>query len=71
MKDYKDVFDWSYKDLKGVDLDICQHTIPMKEYAQPSRQQPYTYNDTFTKKIKEEIDKLLEAKFIYEIKHTD
>ena len=23
LKEYKDVFAWSYKDLKGVDLDIC------------------------------------------------
>ena len=71
LKEYRDVFAWSYKGLKGVDPDICQHTIPMREDAKPSRQRPYTYNDTFAKKIKEEIDKLLTAKFIYEIEHTD
>ena len=70
MKEYKDVFAWSYKDLKGVDPDICQHTIPMKEDAKPHGQHPYTYNDTFAKKIKDEINKLLVAKFIYEIEHT-
>ena len=71
LKEYRDVFAWSYRDLKGVDPDICQHTIPMREDAKPSRQRPYTYNDTFAKKIKEEIDKLLTAEFIYEIEHTD
>ena len=71
LKEYRDVFAWSYKDLKGVDPTICQHTIPMKEDAKPTRQRPYTYNDTFAKKIKEEIDKLKEAEFIYEIEHTD
>ena len=71
LKDYKDVFAWSYKDLKGVDPKICQHTIPMKDDAKPSRQRPYTYNDTFARKIKEEIDKLLAAEFIYEIEHTE
>ena len=71
LKEYRDVFAWTYKDLKGVDPTICQHTIPMKEDAKPTRQRPYTYNDTFAKKIKEEIDKLKEAEFIYEIKHTD
>ena len=65
------MFAWTYKDLKGVDLTICQHTIPMKEDAKPTRQRPYTYNDTLAKKIKEKIDKLKEAKFIYEIEHTD
>ena len=31
LKEYRDVFAWSYKDLKGVDPTICQHTIPMKD----------------------------------------
>ena len=70
LKEYKDVFVWSSKDLKGVDPEVCQHTIPLKEVAKPRKQRPYTYNDTFAKKIKEEIDKLLEAEFIYEIEHT-
>ena len=71
LKSYKDVFAWSYRDLKGVDPAICQHTIPMIQDAKPTKQRPYTYNDTFTKKIKEEIDKLKEANFIYEIEHID
>ena len=37
LKEYCDVFAWSYKDLKGVDPDICQHTIPMREDAKPSK----------------------------------
>ncbi|MCO5581697.1 hypothetical protein L7F22_035586 [Adiantum nelumboides] len=71
LKKYRDVFAWSYKDLKGVDPSICQHTIPLKSDAKPSRQRPYTYNETFARKIKEDIDKLKEAEFIYEIEHTD
>ena len=43
----------------------------MMQDAKPTKQRPYTYNDTFARKIKEEIDKLKEAKFIYEIEHTD
>ena len=37
----------------------------------PRKQRPYTYNDNFGQKIKEEIDKLLDAEFIYEIEHTE
>ena len=43
----------------------------MREDAKPSKQRPYTYNDNFAKEIKDEIDKLLEAEFIYKIEHTD
>ena len=43
----------------------------MKDIAKPSQQRPYTYSDNFARKIREEIDKLLEAEFIYEIEHTE
>ena len=43
----------------------------MQTDAKPYKQRPYTYNETYAKKIKEEIDKLKEAEFIYEIEHTD
>ena len=33
LKEYKDVFAWSYRDLKGVDPAIFQHTIPMKDHV--------------------------------------
>ncbi|MCO5598447.1 hypothetical protein L7F22_052542 [Adiantum nelumboides] len=71
LKEYKDVFAWSYKDLKGDNTSICQQTIPLKSDVKPSRQCPYTYNKTFAKKIKEEIDKVKEVEFIYEIEHID
>ena len=71
LKEYKHIFSWSYKDLKGVDPQVCQHTIPQKADATPRKKRPYTYNETFSKKIKEEIDKLLEVKFVYEIEHIE
>ena len=43
----------------------------MKDNVKPSKKRSYTYNDTYAKKIKEEIDKLMEAEFIYEIEHTN
>ena len=67
LKEYRDVFVWSFKDLKGVDPAVCEHTIPMREDAKPSKQRPYSHNENFAAKIKEEIDKLKEAGFIYEI----
>ena len=43
----------------------------MKEDLKPKKLWPYTYNDTFAKKIKKEIDKILEANFICEIEHIE
>ena len=70
LKEFRDVFAWSYKDSKGVDLDVCQHTIPMRDDTKPCIHHLYSYNDTFSQKIDEEIDKLKEVGFIYEIEHT-
>ena len=32
LKEYQDVFSWSYEDLKSYDTSIIQHKIPIKEY---------------------------------------
>ncbi|MCO5554904.1 hypothetical protein L7F22_008442 [Adiantum nelumboides] len=69
--DFRDIFAWSYKDLKGVDPAVCQHTIPLWEDAKPSKHRPYSYNDNYVAKINEEIDRLKEAGFIFEIEHTE
>ena len=70
MQEHRDVFAWSYKDLKGVDVAVCQHTIPLQANAKPSKQCPYSYNDNYAMKIKEDVNRLKEASFIYEIEHT-
>ena len=41
----------------------------MRDYAKPSIQRPYSYNENFAKKINEEIDCVKEVGFIFEIEH--
>ncbi|MCO5578895.1 hypothetical protein L7F22_032744 [Adiantum nelumboides] len=71
LQAFSDVIAWLYKDLKGVDPAVCQHTIPLRDDAKPSKQRPYSYNDNYVKKIEEEINRLKEVGFIYEIDHTE
>ena len=35
MREFQDVFAWSYEDLKSYDTSIIQHTIPLKENQKP------------------------------------
>jgi hypothetical protein len=35
FKEFKDVFAWTYDDLKTFDPNIIQHIIPMKPQTQP------------------------------------
>ena len=38
IREYKDVFAWTYDDLKSFDPAIIEHTIPLNEGAKPYRQ---------------------------------
>ena len=67
LKEYKDCFAWSYKDMKAVPPEVVQHTIPIRDDAKPVQQRPYDMNPKYETIVKEEIDKLLNAGFIYEI----
>jgi hypothetical protein len=35
FRDFKDVFTWTYEDLKTYDMKIIQHVIPLKENDKP------------------------------------
>ena len=43
----------------------------MRDNTKPSKQRPYTYNDNFPNKLKEEINKVLEDQFLYKIDHIE
>ncbi|MCO5566377.1 hypothetical protein L7F22_020054 [Adiantum nelumboides] len=68
---FKDVFAWEHSDLKGIDPEVCQHTIPLKPDARPVRLQRYRMNPNYAKKVQEEIDNLLKAGFITEVASSD
>jgi hypothetical protein len=38
LKEFTDVFSWTYEDLRTYDTGIIEHNIPLKEEAKPFRQ---------------------------------
>ena len=38
LKEYADVFAWSYDDMVGLDVEIVVHTLPLKPDAKPVKQ---------------------------------
>ena len=38
LKEYKDVFAWSHKDMKGLDPKFYQHKINLATHAKPVQQ---------------------------------
>ncbi|MCO5555393.1 hypothetical protein L7F22_008939 [Adiantum nelumboides] len=69
--EFKDVFSWDHTELKGIDLRVCQHKIPLRLDARPIKMQRYRMNPNYAAKVKEEIDALLKAGFIAEVESSD
>ena len=70
MKKYKDVFAWSYYDLKEYDTSIIQHTIPIKPGEKPFRQKLKIINPKLVPIIEKEIKKLFDAKIIVTLRFS-
>ena len=67
LNEFHDVFAWNYSDLKGVLPQLCEHKIELQDGAYPIRQRQYRLNPKYSMKVKDELDKLLEAGFIYPV----
>jgi len=68
--DYKDVFAWNYKELKGIPRKICEHKIQLMADAQLIKHKQYRMSPNYALKVREDLDKLLDAGFIYPIRTT-
>jgi hypothetical protein len=67
FKEFKDVFSWTYDDLKTFDPNIIQHVIPMKPQTQPFQQKLRKMHPKLEPTVKKELNKLLTAKIIFPV----
>ena len=64
LKEYVDIFSWSYQDIPGLDTDIVEHHLPLKPECPPIKQKlRRTHPDTAVK-IKEEVLKQINVGFL-------
>ena len=70
FKEFKDVFTWTYKDLKTYDTKIIQHVIPLKEDAKPFHQKLRKLHPSLEPLVNKELNNLLAAKIIFPGQHT-
>jgi hypothetical protein len=62
------LFDFSYKDFKEITMD--QHKIELLPNVKPIKTKQRRWNPKYITMVKEEFDKLLEAKFIRPMETT-
>ena len=65
--EFRDVFAWSYEYMPGINPSIFVHEIPTYPGAKPVRQRLCLVHPRKAAAIKAEIEKLLNAGFIYPI----
>ena len=68
LKEFRDVFSWSYEDMRGLDPQLYQHQIHLSKDAKTVAQRRYRMNPNYATKVKEEIDKLVRVGFIRPVK---
>ena len=57
LKEFPDVFAWSYQDMPGLDTDIVEHHLPLKPECPPVKQKLRRTHPDMAVKIKEEVQK--------------
>jgi hypothetical protein len=64
LREYSDIFAWSYEDMSGLDTDIVQHFLPLKPECVPVKQKLRRTHPDMAVKIKEEVQKQIDAGFL-------
>jgi hypothetical protein len=71
LGEFKDVFAWSYEDLRGFYPALIQHAIPIKEGIKPVRKKQRPINLALEETIRKEMEKCLKARIIFPVKYFE
>ena len=64
LRDYQDIFVWSYQDMPGLSHDIMQHRLPRNSVCSPVKQKLTRMKPEMSLKIKEEVKKQFDVGFL-------
>ncbi len=71
LREFREIFAWSYQDMLSLDTDIVVHQIPLKPECKPVRQVLRRMKPEFILKIKEEVEKQLRVGFLSTMTYSD
>ena len=71
LTEFKEVFAWSYEDMSGTDIDIGQRCIPTDPTIMLVKQKLRRMKPEWTLKIKEEVEKQYNARFLRVVDYPD
>jgi hypothetical protein len=70
LKEFSDVFYWTYEDFGTYDTNIIEHKIPLKEETKPLRKKLRQINPMLFPIMEKEVKKILDAKIIIPLRYS-
>lgn len=64
LREYVEVFAWSYQDMPGLDTDIVEHKFPLRPECPPVKQKLRRTHPDMSFRIKEEVQKQIDVRFL-------
>ena len=71
LEKHRLVLGYTLQDLKGISPALCTHRIPLDPEIAPSREPQRRLNNAMREVVKKEVLKLLDARIIYAIPHSE
>ncbi|KAG9449925.1 hypothetical protein H6P81_009890 [Aristolochia fimbriata] len=67
--EYRDIFAWSYTEMPGLDPRVAVHKLAVHSSVRPVKQSQRRFRPELVPEIEKEVDKLIAANFIREVKY--
>ncbi|XP_055803517.1 uncharacterized protein LOC129872597 [Solanum dulcamara] len=64
LKEYIDIFAWSYDDVSGLSMDIVSHKLPINPDCSLVKQKTQKFKPDLSLRIKEEVTKQIQSKVV-------
>jgi hypothetical protein len=71
LKKHRKVIGYSINDLKGLSPAFCTHRIPMEDQCKPILDHQRRLTHAMREVVKKEVIKLLDARIIYSVPHSE
>jgi hypothetical protein len=71
LKEFTSCLAWSYTEVPGLSRDLVEHTLLIKLGFKPFKQLAKRHNSELIGRIKEEVERLLQAQFIRTARYAD
>jgi hypothetical protein len=64
LRNYVDCFIWNYHEMSSLSLELVEHRFSIKSSFRPYKQPTRRFNPIIHDRVKEEVERLLDAGFI-------